>query len=128
MSSKMGRTIIAKNGASLFSKKARACRTVLIMSSGSYSGLAMHELVHRYWKEFITAPKAASSGKAEQYVMPSDIEQLRGLKSPVVVRNMDSIACRSLGGMAHWLDCFRVRPCGLRVFPLPAKYGNFGTI
>jgi hypothetical protein len=55
------------------------------MSSGSYSGLAIHELVHQYWKEFIAAPKAASSGKAEQYVMPFDIEQLRGLPKSFVV-------------------------------------------
>jgi hypothetical protein len=74
------------------------------MSSGSYSGLAMQELVHRCWKEFLTAPKVASSGKAEQHVMPSSIEQLRGLpKSSVVIRNVDFIACRSLGGMAQWL-------------------------
>ncbi len=100
-SSQIGRTIIAKNGASLFSEEARACRTVFSMSSGSYSGLAMQKPVHRYWKEFITTPKAASSGKAEQYVMPFYIEQLRELpKSSVVVRDVDSLACRSLGGMA----------------------------
>ncbi len=98
----MGRTIIARNGASLFSEEARTCRTVFSMSSGSYSGLAMQELVHRYWKEFITAPKAASSGRAEQYVMPFGIEQMKGLpKSSIVTRNVISIACRSLGGMAQ---------------------------
>jgi hypothetical protein len=49
--------------------------------------------------------------------MPYGIEQLRRLpKSSVVVRNVDSIACRSLGGMAQWLASFNVRPCGLRVF------------
>ena len=59
------------------------------MSSGSYSGVAMQELVHRNWKQFMIAPKTTSFGKAEQLVMPSDTEQLRGLpKSSVVVENV----------------------------------------
>ena len=44
----------------------------------------------------MTAPKVSSSGKAEQYVIPSVIEQLRGLSmSFVVVRNVLYNACRS---------------------------------
>ncbi len=63
------------------------------MSSGSYSGLAKHDAVHRYWKELRIAPKVTSSGKAEQYVMPSVIVQLRGLpNSSVVVWNVCSSA------------------------------------
>ncbi len=85
------------------------------MSSGSYSGLYMHDAVHRYWKELMFAPKLVSSGKAEQYVMPSVIGQLRGLpKSSVVVWNVCSNATRSGGGIAEWLVNLSVRPCGLR--------------
>jgi hypothetical protein len=50
------------------------------MSFGSYSSLAMQELVQRKRMEFINAPKASSSAKAEQYVMPPVIEQLRGCR------------------------------------------------
>ncbi len=71
------------------------------MSSGSYSGLAMHDAVHRYWMELMIAPKLVSSGKAEQYVIPSVVGQLRGLpKSSVVVWNACSNAMRSIGGIA----------------------------
>ena len=70
------------------------------MSSGSFFFLAVQELVHRNWKDCMIAPKTASSGRAEQYVMLSGIEQLRGLpKSSVDVRNVDSIARRRRGGM-----------------------------
>ncbi len=69
------------------------------MSSGSYSGLAMHEFVHRYRKESIMAPNLSSSRKAEQYVIPSAIEKLRGLpKSYVMVRNVLSKTIRRVGG------------------------------
>ncbi len=61
------------------------------------------------------APKLVSSGKAEQYVTPSVIGQLRGLpKSSVVVWNVCSIAMRRVGGIAQWLVSFSFRPCGLR--------------
>jgi hypothetical protein len=63
------------------------------MSSGSYSGLGMHKLVHRKKKEFKIPPKTVSFGNTEQYVMLPDIEQLSGLpKSFVIVRNLVSIA------------------------------------
>ena len=77
----------------------------------------MQELVQRTWKEFMIAPKSASSGKAEQWVIPSDIEQLSGLpKSSVVVKNGESIAWRRRGGIAKWLGSLSDRPCGLRDF------------
>jgi hypothetical protein len=60
-------------GVSLCSDDASACRTALCMSSGSYSGLTKHELVHRKRKDFRIAPKTASSGKAEQYIMLQDM-------------------------------------------------------
>ena len=70
------------------------------MSSGSYSGLAMHDAVHRYWKELMIAPNLTSSWKAE-YVMMSVIGQLRGLpKISVVAWNVCSSAMRSGGGIA----------------------------
>jgi len=49
------------------------------MLSGSYSGLAIHEPVQRYRKESLIAPKISSSKKAEQYEIPLDVGQLRGL-------------------------------------------------
>ncbi len=85
------------------------------MSSGSYSGLAMHDAVHRYRKELMIAPNLASSGKAEQYVMLSVIGQLRGLpKSSVVVWNVCYSAMWSGGCIAQWLVNLSFRPCGLR--------------
>ena len=43
-------------------------------------------------------------------------EQLRGLPiNSVVVRNVDSIACRRRGEMAQWLTSLSDRPCELRV-------------
>ncbi len=50
-SSHTGRVMTARNGSSVCSEEAKACRTAFSMSSGSYSGLAMHDAVHRYWKE-----------------------------------------------------------------------------
>ena len=61
------------------------------------------------------APNLSSFWKAEQYVIPGDIEQLRGLpKSSVVVRNVLSSTIRRVGGIAQWLANFSWRPCGLR--------------
>jgi hypothetical protein len=71
------------------------------MFSGSYFGLAMQEQVQRKRKELMTAPKTSSSEKDEWYVIPTYIEQLRGLsKSSIVIRNVASIACGSGGGIA----------------------------
>ena len=56
-SSHTGSTMITRNGASECSDEARAWRTAFSMSSGSYSGFAMQEFVHRYRKESIIAPK-----------------------------------------------------------------------
>ncbi len=54
----------------------------------------MHQLVHPKGKEFVNAPKTASSGNAEKYVMLPDMEQISWLqKSSVVVKNVDSTAC-----------------------------------
>jgi len=76
-----------RNGVYTYSEEASACSTVVSMSSGSYSGLAMQQLDQRKRKELMTAKKFTSSGKAEQYVM----EQLRGLPSSyVVVRKVPS--------------------------------------
>ncbi len=107
-SSHTRRTMTTRNGASACSEYARAWRTACSMSSGSYSGFAMQEVVHRYRKELRIAPKLTSSLKAEQYVRPSIIGQLRGLpKSSVMVKNVCSIAMRRAGGIAQWLVSFR---------------------
>jgi hypothetical protein len=66
MSSQTGRIITRKNGISLLLSDASAWMIALSMSSGLYFRLAMHELVHQNWKDFIIAPKTVSSGKAEQ--------------------------------------------------------------
>ena len=106
---------MTKNGVSVCSDEARAWRTAFSMSSGSYSGFAMQEFVHQYRKESIIAPKCASSWKAEQYVRPSVIGQLRGLpKSSVVVWKVLSSAERRGVRIAQWLDNLSLRPCGLR--------------
>ena len=60
------RILTTKNGVSLLSYDASAWRTAFSISSGSYSGMAMEELVHRNLKKFMIAPKNASSEKAEQ--------------------------------------------------------------
>jgi hypothetical protein len=79
----------------------------------------MHEAVHRNLKELGIAPKLTSSGKAEQYVIPSVIEQLRGLpKSSVVVWNVYSNATRRGGRIAQWLVNLSFHPWGLRDFAL----------
>jgi len=85
------------------SNKASAWRTALSISSGSYSGLDIQEPVKRCRKESVIAPNMSSSGKAEQYEMPPDMEQLRGLpKSSVLARNVRSKAYWSVGGEAQW--------------------------
>ena len=61
VSSQAGMTIITRNGVSLFSDEASACRTAFGMSLSSYSGMAVYELVHRNWKEFMIAPNSMSS-------------------------------------------------------------------
>ena len=63
VSSKAGKIKTTKNGVLLLSDEASARRTASSMPSGSYSGLAKQELVHRNWKEFLIPPKTASSGK-----------------------------------------------------------------
>ena len=90
------RTKTTKKGVALVSDDTSACRTTLSMSSSSYSGLTLQEIVHRTLKESIIAPKTVSSENAEEQVMPSNIEQLiSGLpKSSEVVRNVDSIVDR----------------------------------
>ncbi len=114
-SSHTGSTMTTRNGESICSDEASAWRTAFNISSGSYSGFAMHEAVHRYEKESMIDPKFISSGKAEQYVTPSVIEQLSGLpKSSVVVWNVCSIAVRRRGGIAQWMVNLSLRPCGLR--------------
>ncbi len=77
--------------------------------------MAIHEPVQRYRKESVIAPKISSSGKAEQYEIPPDVEQLRGLpKSSVLVRKVRPRAYWSVGGVAQWLASLNMRPCGLR--------------
>ncbi len=61
-----GRTRTTKKGVALVSDDTSACRTALSMSSGSYSGLAMQEFIHRNLKESIIAPKTVSSENVEQ--------------------------------------------------------------
>jgi hypothetical protein len=58
--------------------------TALSMSSGSYSGLAIHEPIQQYRNESLIEPKISSSGKTEQYEIPPEMEQLRGLPMPLV--------------------------------------------
>ena len=66
VSSQIGRISTTKKGVSCASEEARACRTALSMSSGSYSGLAIHEPLQRYEKASSMAPNASSALKAEQ--------------------------------------------------------------
>ena len=86
------------------SKEDRAWRTALSISSGSYYGLAIHEPVQRYQNESVVAQKISSSGNAEQYEIPSDMEQLRGLpNSSLSDKNVRSNACCRVGVVAQWL-------------------------
>jgi len=66
VSSQTWRIRTTRNGVSLLSEDASAWRIASSMSSCSYYGLAMQELVHRNWKVFRIDPKTASSGKADQ--------------------------------------------------------------
>ncbi len=66
VSSHIGRISTTKKGISCASEEARACKTTLSMSSGSYSGLAIHEPLQRYEKASSMAPNASSALKAEQ--------------------------------------------------------------
>jgi hypothetical protein len=94
VSSQTGRINATKKGVSGDSDESRAGRTALSMSSGSYSGLTIHEPIQRYLKESVIAPKTLSSGKAEQYEIPPDLEQFRGLlKSSVSEMNVRSRVC-----------------------------------
>jgi hypothetical protein len=45
----------------------------------------MLEQVQRKRKVLMTAPKISSSGKAEQYVIPPVIEQLRGMRKVLLL-------------------------------------------
>ena len=73
------------------SEEERAWRTALSISSGSYSGLAIHEPVQRYRNDSMIAPKISSSGMAEQHEIPMDMDQMRGLpKSSLSDRNVRS--------------------------------------
>ena len=66
VSSQTRRIRTTRKSVSCESKEARASRTALSMSSGSYSGLAIHEPDQRYEKASVMAPNASSAGKAEQ--------------------------------------------------------------
>ncbi len=104
-----------RNGLSVHLYDASALSISLSMSYGSYSGLEIQEPVKRKRKEFIIASKVSSSRKAEQYVIPPIIQQLRGLpKSVVMVRNARSNAYRSGGGIAQWLTNLSWRPYRFR--------------
>ena len=93
VSSHTGSITTTRNGVFVHSEDASGCITALSTSSGSYSGLAMQELVHRKRKKLMTAPKFTSPGKAEHYVIPPVMEQLRGLSNrSVLVRNILSSA------------------------------------
>jgi len=47
-SSHAGSIMTSKKGLSVAEEQARACRTAFLISSGSYSGTARHNPVHRY--------------------------------------------------------------------------------
>ncbi len=115
VSSHTGSIKTTRKGVSFASEEERAWRTALSISSGSYSGLAMHEPVQRYRNEFVVAPKISSSGNAEQYEIPPDMEQLRGLpKSSLSDRSVRSnVFCR-VGMVAQWLASLSLRPWGFR--------------
>jgi len=94
VSSQNGRIRTTRKGVFGESEETSAERTALSISSGSYSGLAIHEPGQWYRKESVIAPKIPSSWKAEQYEIPPDMEQSRRLpKSFVLVSNVRSKAC-----------------------------------
>ena len=111
MSSQTGRIKTTKRGVFADFEEAIAWRTALSISSGSYSGLAIHEPVHRYRKESVFAPKISSSGKAEHYEIPLVMVKLRGLpNSSVLVMNVRSMACWRGVKVAQWLASLSLRP------------------
>ena len=115
MSSQTGSIKITRKGVSCASEQERAWRAALSISSGSYFGLAMHEPVQRYRNESVIEPKISSSGKGEQYEIPIDMEQLRGLpKSSLSARNVRSDDCYRVGMVAQWLESLSLRPWGFR--------------
>ncbi len=57
VSSLIGSFKITINGVSVHSDDVSSCRTALSMSSGSYSGLVIQELVQGNRKGSLTAPK-----------------------------------------------------------------------
>ena len=72
VSSHTGRIKTTRKGVSCISEEERAWRAALSISSGSYSGLAIHELVQRYKNESVIAPKTSSSGRFEQHEIPPE--------------------------------------------------------
>jgi hypothetical protein len=115
VSSQTGRIKTTKKGVFVDSEEASAWRTALSISSGSYSGLAIHEPVQRYRNKSVIAPKISSSGKAEHNEIPPDMEELRGLpKSSLLDRNVRPNACCSASVVAQWLASLSVRPWGFR--------------
>jgi hypothetical protein len=111
VSSKIGSIKTIRRGVSCVSEEERAWRTALSISSGSYSGLAIHEPVQRYRNESVVAPKISSSGNVEQYEIPSGMEQLRGLPSSSMSDwNVRSSVCCRVGMVAHWLASLSLRP------------------
>jgi hypothetical protein len=75
----------------------------------------MHEPVQRYRNGSVIEPKISSSGKAEQYEIPPDMEQLRGLsKSSLSARNVRSNAFCRVGMVSQWLASLSLHPWGFR--------------
>ncbi len=79
VSSQTGIIKTSGKGVSCASEEERAWRTASSRSSGSYSGLPMHELVQRYRNKSVVTRKILSSGNAEQSEIPPEMEQLRRL-------------------------------------------------
>ncbi len=85
------------------------------MSSDSYSGLVMQELVQRKRKEWMTAAKVSSYGKTKQYLIPPCVEQLMVLpKSSVAVRIVFCNAWLRIRGIAQSLADLSWRPYDFR--------------
>ena len=111
VSSQIGSIKITRKGASCDSEEERPWRTALSISSCSYSGLAIHEPVQWYRNESVVAPKISSSGKAEHYEIPHDMEQLRGLpKISLSDRDVRSNAFYRVDMVAQWLASLSLRP------------------
>ncbi len=101
------------NGVSCDSEEEKAWRTALSISSGSHSGLAIHEPVQRYRNESVIEPKISSFGRAKQYKIPLDMEQLRGLPKSSAMNVRSNAFCR-VGMVAQWLAILSLRPWGFR--------------